>query len=313
MSFRHTFIICRNLLSFFCLTITYWDFWPWYFSVTNLYMKSLFFELWKGRFVHNFSNFETSQNPLFSVTARSVLYSFMKWPFTCMHKGGPGRSRKSKLTLERRSQKSPQAQWGRGRGSLREQAQPGRWRGDRDSNSQGRCLSRAWGGVQKQRSGGFLWCMWASLGHSQVRARRGPCGRASFITPVLGAACFLRLLVLHPSPISPGPVLSFLSVVPARLSFDPYQSWLLSCKGVLAGQFSEFTEAWLLQPLHMSLWAACTQAVLAGRLDGIAHRFSAFRWLACWLCRTSVVRCFLLTQPAQGGTLLIPCRPYSSS
>lgn len=119
---------------------------------------------------------------------------------------------------------------------------------------------------------GFLWCFWMSLGHSQVRARRGTCGRASLVTLVHMAACFLRFLVLAPSPILSESFLSFLSVVP----FAPFWflSWLLFCEGILAGQSPEFTGARLLQPLHILLWAPCTHLVLTIQWDRISQSFT---------------------------------------
>lgn len=91
-------------------------------------------------------------------------------------------------------------------------------------------------------------------------------GMVSLITLLHVAAGLLRLLALYPFPI--------LSVVPILLSFDSYQSWLLSWGGgVLAGGLSKFTEARLLLSLQLLAWAPGTYPVLTVRLDKTSHSF----------------------------------------
>lgn len=171
-----------------------------------------------------------------------------------------GRSRESELVLERHSHCLPQQ--GHMEGESKETGATGRWRGDRNTPARASAFHGSEAACRDRGRADF-WCIWMSLGRSQVRARGGPCGRASFITLVPMAACFLRCLVLHPSPFI-RTIPSFPVSRPPWLSLDSHQSWPLSCKGVPAGQFSKFIEAGLRQPLHISPRAPCTPAVLTG-------------------------------------------------
>lgn len=148
---------------------------------------------------------------------------------------------------------------------------------------------------------GFLWCIGMSVGHSQVRARKGTCGMASLITLVHMAACSWRFLVLHPFPILSGHL--FLSYPLFCLA----QFWFLSILApVLQGSPGWFTEARLLWSLHLLPWATCAHPVLTVRLDKTSHSFRCSHWppvpsvrnlLAILDFFCSRVHYFLLTYP----------------
>lgn len=81
-----------------------------------------------------------------------------------------------------------------------------------------------------------------------MRARRGTlagpaCHTSAHSSFLPEISCSVSL------PILSGP---FLSIVPVLLNFYSYPFWLLSCKGVMAGQFSEFTRATHCSPFSSS-------------------------------------------------------------
>lgn len=158
-------------------------------------------------------------------------------------------------------------------------------RRQRNKRTRASAFNGAQSRVQSKGVRGFLWCFRMSLGHRQVRARRGTCGRARLVTLVHIAACLLRFLVLSPSPILSESFRSFLSVVPSRsiliLTLAPVlqgspgwsvtcASRVTSCCGLLAFtsySYSPFSE---------------TGSLRARPVPRLASR--AFPWLTYWLC-----------------------------
>lgn len=111
---------------------------------------------------------------------------------------------------------------------------------EREAN-QGSAFDGGQGGTKAKVCGIYLIHLSVTRPQSG-RARRGTLAGPACPTSAHGSflpeiACSVSLPVLF------GPFLSFLSIVPVLLSFHSYPLWLLSCKGVMAGQFSEFTRA----------------------------------------------------------------------